>query len=68
MMWVLCLSELSMAMPFAGGPLAYGRRAVGPAFGFVMGWSMFLQALFAEIGTAMATGGYLYLSSPWSAV
>src|SRR5262249_3646596 len=41
--WVLALSELSVAMPFAGGPLAYGRRAVGPAFGFVMGWSMFLQ-------------------------
>src|SRR5437764_9940335 len=59
MMWVLALSELSVAMPFAGGPLAYGRRAVGPAFGFVMGWSMFLEALFATIGTAIATGGYI---------
>src|SRR5213076_1166750 len=29
LMWVLALSELSVAMPFAGGPLAYGRRAVG---------------------------------------
>ena len=27
MAWVLALSELSVAMPFAGGPLAYGRRA-----------------------------------------
>src|SRR5437763_8070990 len=26
--WVLALSELSVALPFAGGPLAYGRRAV----------------------------------------
>jgi ethanolamine permease len=60
LMWVLALSELSVAMPFAGGPLAYGRRAVGPAFGFVMGWSMFLEALFATIGTAIATGGYIY--------
>src|SRR6476646_9025722 len=60
MMWVLALSELSVAMPFAGGPLAYGRRAVGPAFGFVMGWSMFLESLFAAIGTALATGGYVY--------
>src|SRR5262245_25938653 len=57
MTWVLSLSELSVAMPFAGGPLAYGRRAVGPAFGFVMGWSMFLECLFATIGTAIATGG-----------
>ncbi len=60
MMWVLALSELSVAMPFAGGPLAYGRRAVGPAFGFVMGWSMFLECLFATIGTAIATGGAVY--------
>ena len=60
MAWVLSLSELSVAMPFAGGPLAYGRRAVGPWLGFVMGWSMFLECLFATIGTALATGGYIY--------
>src|SRR6266478_7552060 len=60
MMWVLALSELSVAMPFAGGPLAYGRRAVGPTFGFIMGWSMFLECLFATIGTAIATGAYIY--------
>src|SRR5919201_5062388 len=63
MMWVLALSELSVAMPFAGGPLAYGRRAVGPTFGFVMGWSMFLEALFATIGTAIATGGVILFLS-----
>ncbi|MBI3464626.1 MAG: amino acid permease, partial [Planctomycetes bacterium] len=56
--WVLALSELSVAMPFAGGPLAYGRRAAGPTLGFFMAWSMFLECLFATIGTAIATGGY----------
>src|SRR5436305_2594854 len=60
MIWILSLSELSVAMPFAGGPLAYGRRAIGPWFGFVMGWSMFLESLFATIGTALATGGVFY--------
>src|SRR5262245_8196582 len=60
MMWGRALRELSGAMPFAGGPLAYGRKAVGPAFGFIMGWSMFLQSLFATVGTAIATGGYIY--------
>src|SRR5207248_6712372 len=40
--WVLALSELSVAMPFGGGPMAYGRRAIGKWFGFLMGWSMFL--------------------------
>jgi ethanolamine permease len=59
LMWVLALSELAVALPFAGGPLAYGRRAVGPWLGFVMGWSMFLECLFATVGTAIATGGYI---------
>lgn len=63
--WVLALAELSVAMPFAGGPLAYGRRAVSPLLGFVMGWSMFLECLFAAISTALATGGYIaFLLNP----
>ena len=57
--WVLALAELSVAMPFAGGPLGYGRRTAGPLLGFVMGWSMFLECLFAAIATAIATGGYI---------
>src|SRR5215471_11801103 len=63
--WVLALAELSVAMPFAGGPLAYGRRAVEPSLGFVMGWSMFLECQFATIATAIATGGYIaFLVNP----
>jgi ethanolamine permease len=63
--WVLALSELSVAMPFAGGPLAYGRRSHGPLLGFIMGWSMFLECQFATIATAIATGGYLaFLLNP----
>jgi amino acid permease len=50
--WVLALSELSVAMPFAGGPFAYGRRASGKWRGFLMGWAMFLESLIATIGTA----------------
>jgi ethanolamine permease len=63
--WVLALAELSVAMPFAGGPLAYGRRASGPLLGFVMGWSMFLECQFATVATALATGGYVaFLLNP----
>src|SRR5581483_11440462 len=63
--WVLALAELSVAMPFAGGPLAYGRRVGGPWLGFVMGWSMFLECQFATIATAIATGGYIaFLIAP----
>src|SRR6516225_723286 len=57
--WVLALAELSVAMPFAGGPLAYGRRTSGPLLGFVMGWSMFLECQFAAIAAAQASGGYI---------
>jgi ethanolamine permease len=57
--WVLALAELSVAMPFAGGPLAYGRRTHGPSLGFVMGLSMFLECQFAAIATALATGDYI---------
>ena len=59
LVWVLALSELSVAMPFSGGPLAYGRRAGGPTLGFLMAWSMFLEMLFATIGVALAVGGYI---------
>src|SRR3954454_14125422 len=63
--WVLALSELSVALPFAGGPLAYGRRAVDPSLGFVMGWSMFLECQFASIATVIGAGGYVaFLLNP----
>jgi ethanolamine permease len=63
--WVLALSELSVAMPFAGGPLAYGRRTADPSLGFVMGWSMLLECQFATIATALAVGGYIaFLVNP----
>jgi ethanolamine permease len=63
--WVLSLAELSVAMPFAGGPMGYGRRTSGPLLGFIMGWSMFLECQFAAIATALATGGYVaYLCNP----
>lgn len=58
LVWVLALSELSVAMPFAGGPLAYGRRAGGPTLGFLMAWSMFLEMLFATITVGLGVGGY----------
>jgi ethanolamine permease len=63
--WVLALAELSVALPFAGGPLAFGRRAVDPSLGFVMGWSMFLESQFASIAAVLAAGGYVaFLLNP----
>lgn len=67
LLWVLALAELAVAMPYAGGPLAYGRRVAGPWLGFIMAWSMFLECQFATIATALATGGYIaFLIEPAS--
>lgn len=57
--WVLTLTELSVAIPLSGGPYAYGRRAGGKFLGFIMGWSFFVECLFATIGTGLATGAYV---------
>lgn len=57
--WVLTLTELSVSVPFSGGPYAYGRRVGGKFLGFIMGWSFFLECLFATIGTGLATGAYV---------
>src|SRR5437773_4803329 len=54
--WVLALAELSVAMPFAGGPLAYGRRASGPTPRFLLGWAMPPGCQFATLAPAPATG------------
>lgn len=63
--WVLTLSELAVAMPRAGGPLDYGRRAGGPWLGFLMGWSMFLECLFGGVATTLAGGKYVaFLLNP----
>src|SRR5262245_10405799 len=64
--WVLALTELSVAMPFAGGPLAYGRRAADPSLGFVMGWSMFLECQFAAIAASLACGSSIAYLIPYS--
>jgi len=65
LVWVLTLAELAVAMPRAGGPLEYGRRAGGPWLGFLMGWSMLLECLFGTIATALATAWYVaFLVNP----
>src|SRR5262249_2657637 len=57
--WVLLLAELAVAMPTAGGPLDFGRRAAGPWMGFVLGWSMLLECVFGGVATALASGKYV---------
>ena len=38
----LCYGELAAAMPAAGGQYVYLRESLGPLFGFLYGWTLFL--------------------------
>ena len=38
----LSYGELAAAMPRAGGQYVYLRESLGPLFGFLFGWTMFL--------------------------
>jgi len=47
-------------LPFAGGPLAYGRRAVWTHFRIRHGLVNVLEALFATIGTPLPRAANIY--------
>ncbi len=57
----LSYAELGAAMPEAGGEFVYMRRAYGPLFGFLYGWTQFIIAKTASIA-AIATGFVIYLA------
>ena len=38
----LCYGELAAMMPRAGGQYVYLRESLGPLFGFLYGWTLFL--------------------------
>jgi len=57
----LTLGEVASSYPQAGGDYTYVRLALGPAFGFVFGWSMVVIGFAAPIAlVAYATANYLF--------
>jgi len=55
----LSSAQLAATYPVSGGTYTYGRRCLGPGFGFTAGW-MFLCAKGASAATAaLGFGGYL---------
>lgn len=59
----LALSELSAAMPQAGGQFVYLKEIYGPSWGFLYGWASFTvinTAAIAAIAVAFAT-----YAAPW---
>jgi basic amino acid/polyamine antiporter, APA family len=62
----LSFGELAAAMPRAGGQYVYLREALGPACGFLYGWTMLLviqTATIAAVGIAFAK--YTAVIVPW---
>ncbi len=58
--------ELAAMMPKAGGQYVYLREALGPLFGFLYGWTLFLVIQTGTIAAvAVAFGKFLGVFFPW---
>src|SRR5690606_28733927 len=60
----LSFVELATAMPKAGGPYIYVREAFGRAFGFFIGWSLWVGLALATAFYAMGFAQYLLFFGP----
>jgi ethanolamine permease len=64
--FVLSYTELTCAMPKAGGAFVYATRAFGPAFGYFGGVAQIVEFVFAPPAIAMAIGSYFSTMVPQS--
>ncbi len=66
MYWFMCLgiSELSTALPHAGGPYSFARRAMGPLAGYLTGIGVILEYFIAAPIIAIGIGAYISFLFP----
>jgi ethanolamine permease len=62
--FIFSFTELTTAIPQAGGPFAYCTRAFGPFGGFVAGFATLVEFVFAPPAIALAIGAYLNVQFP----
>jgi ethanolamine permease len=62
--FIFSFTELTTAIPQAGGPYAYSERAFGPVGGYVAGFSTLIEFVFAPPAIALAIGAYLNVQFP----
>ena len=62
--FIFSFTELTTALPQAGGPFAYSYRAFGPVGGFVAGYATLVEFLFAPPAIAFALGSYAHFLLP----
>lgn len=59
--FIFSYTELTTAIPHAGGPFAYSFRAFGPVGGYIAGFSTLIEFVFAPPAIALAIGAYLHV-------
>jgi ethanolamine permease len=62
--FIFSFTELTAAIPHAGGPFAYSYRAFGPVGGYIAGFSTLIEFVFAPPAIALAIGAYLNVQFP----
>ncbi|WP_041793621.1 ethanolamine permease [Pararhodospirillum photometricum] len=62
--FIFSFTELTTAIPHAGGPFAYAYRAFGPLGGFVAGFATLIEFVFAPPAISLAIGAYLNVQFP----
>jgi ethanolamine permease len=62
--FIFSFTELTTAIPHAGGPFAYAQRAFGRDAGFVAGFATLVEFVFAPPAIALAIGAYLQVQFP----
>jgi len=62
--FIFSFTELTTAIPHAGGPFAYSWRAFGATGGMIAGIATLIEFVFAPPSIAMAIGAYLNVQFP----
>ena len=62
--FIFSYTELTCAIPHAGGPFAYSLRAFGEKAGLIAGLATLIEFVFAPPAIAMAIGAYLNVQFP----
>jgi ethanolamine permease len=62
--FIFSLTELTTAIPHAGGPFAYAQRAFGDTGGYIAAAATLVEFVFAPPAIALAIGAYLHVQFP----
>lgn len=62
--FIFSFTELTTAIPHAGGPFAYAERAFGEFGGYIAGAATVIEFVFAPPAIALAIGAYLNVQFP----